>query len=90
MVDTGEYLTESPICVGCSRGRDLVAVERLPTHAYVLRIFRCPSCRSSLRLVGPNGKETDSAYRRRQSALRRARRAARPPPRAKTKDKATQ
>jgi hypothetical protein len=87
MADPGEQMP--PPCIGCgSLQRDLIAVERLKSRAYVLRIFRCPSCRSSLRLVGPRGKETDSAYRRRQSALRRARLAARPG--LKTKDKATQ
>ena len=73
-----------PTCLGCGGlQRDLIAVERLKSRAYVLRIFRCHSCRNSLRLVGPSGKETDSAYRRRQAALRRARLAARRPPRAK-------
>ena len=79
-----------PTCAGYGGlQRDLIAVERLKTPAYVLRILRCPSCRSGLRLVGPSAKETDSAYRRRQAALRRARLAARQPPprrRAKTKD----
>jgi hypothetical protein len=77
MADPNEQMPP-PTCVG--RGglqRDLVAVERLKTPAYVLRLFRCPSCRSVLRLVGPSGKEADSAYRRRQAALRRARVAAR-------------
>ena len=82
MADPGEQMPPPP-CIGCgSLRRNLVAVERLKTPEYVLRIFRCPSCRSVLRLVGPSGKETDSAYRRRQAALRRARLAA-PPPRAK-------
>jgi hypothetical protein len=59
----------SPTCSGCGGlQRDLVAVERLKTRAYVLRTFRCPCCRSDLRLVGPSGKETDSAYRRREAA----------------------
>jgi hypothetical protein len=72
MVDPNEQMPP-PTCIGYGGlQRDLIAVERLKTPAYVLRIFRCPSCRSTLRLVGPSGKETDSAYRRRQAALRRA------------------
>jgi len=64
----------SSTCSGCGNlQRDLVAVERLKTRAYVLRTFRCPCCRSDLRLVGPSGKETDSAYRRREAARRRTR-----------------
>jgi hypothetical protein len=46
-----------PICTGCGLQRDLVAVERLATRVYVLRIFRCPSCRSVLRLVAPQTKK---------------------------------
>jgi hypothetical protein len=70
----------SSTCSGCGNlQRDLVAVERLKTRAYVLRIFRCPSCRSVLRLVGPTDKEIDCADRHRQAALRRARVAARRP-----------
>jgi hypothetical protein len=77
MADPGEQMPP-PTCIGCGGlQRDLVAVERLKTPPYVLRTFRCLSCRSTLRLVGPSGKETDSAYRRRQAALRRARVAAR-------------
>jgi hypothetical protein len=70
-------MTPSSACTSCGRERNLVAVERLANRAYVLRTFRCASCRSELRLVGPTAKETDSAYRRRQAALRHAGLAAR-------------
>jgi len=65
--------TGQPTCMGCRLQRDLVAVERLATRVYVLRIFRCPSCRSVLRLVGPTNKEIDYADRHRQAALHRTR-----------------
>jgi hypothetical protein len=91
MADRNEQMPP-PTCTGCGGlQRDLFAVERLKTPAYVLRIFRCPSCRSSFRLVGPSGKETDTAYRRRRAALRRARLAAgQPPSRAKDEGQVTQ
>jgi len=49
----GAMMTPSSACTGCGRERNLIAVERLANRAYVLRTFRCPSCRSVLRLVGP-------------------------------------
>jgi len=55
---------EAP-CTEC--GRELVFVERLKTRAYVLRSFRCPSCRTLFRLVGPADKEGDRANMRRQT-----------------------
>jgi hypothetical protein len=58
-------------CPRCGLERDLVTVQRV-AEAYALRSFRCPSCRSVLRLVGPRDKHSDRDDRLRIDALRRA------------------
>jgi hypothetical protein len=47
------------ICTGCDIERDLINIERLGTPRYTLRIFRCSSCGSLLRLVVPRSKPGD-------------------------------
>jgi hypothetical protein len=54
MADPDEQMPP-PTCMGCGGlQRNLIAVERLNTRAYVLRIFRCPaeSCRAAADLGG--------------------------------------
>jgi hypothetical protein len=64
---SGERRTPTSKCTSCNCDRDLFAVERLATRAYVLHTFRCPACASVLRLVVPTGIELDSIDRRRHA-----------------------
>jgi hypothetical protein len=43
---SGEQMAPTSKCTGCNRDRELFAVERLATRAYVLHTFCCPACAS--------------------------------------------